>query len=79
MIAASAPRSLLIGKKDRTMRSTVACSRKRIAIGRSGYRGEAQVARENGAGEFRLQGAKIVHAYAGSATMLIEISAALAE
>ena len=38
-----------------------------------------QLSRENSAGQRRLQRGKVVHAYAGSAIMLIEISAALAE
>ena len=51
----------------------------RIGVGRSGYRIEMQFSRENGAGERRLKCGQVVHAYAGSATMRIEISAALAE
>ncbi len=38
-----------------------------------------QFSRENSAGERLLERGKVVHAYAGSATMRIEISAALAE
>jgi hypothetical protein len=79
MIAASASRRLLIGKENRSVLSSIARSCQCISIRRRSHGIEIQLAREDSAGELSLQRDKMIHAYAGSATMLIEMSAAFAE
>ena len=79
VIATSPACGLLVAEKNRSVRRAIASGGHCIGVGGSGCGGKMQLAREDRSSKRRLQLCEIVHAYAGSAAMLMEMSAALAE
>ena len=79
VIAASTTCCLFISEEDRPMLRSIPCSHYCIAVRRSCTWGEMQIARKDRSGERGFESRQIVHVYAGSAEMLIEMSAAFAE
>ena len=79
MIAAPAAGQLLISQVDRSVRSTASRSRLRIGVRGVSLRRKMQLARKDSSGKREVKRGKIVHGYAVSAAMRIEMSAALAE
>ncbi len=79
VVAASAACALLVGEEDGAVRSAGARGVESVSVGGAGDGRESQVAGEDGAGERLFEGGEIVHGQAGSATMLMEMSAAPAD
>src|ERR1017187_5113216 len=79
VIAAPAAGQLLISQVDRTVRRPAACGIDRIGVRGVSLWRIMQLARKDSSGKHEVKRRKIVHGYAVSAAMRIEMFAALAE